>query len=291
MTSMAGILRWGMLSVYQFDPARDPFSPYGFSCQMWKPTLMPKPDRHNEIEINFLRSGSVTYLMGGHRTTIRAGRMALFWAAIPHQIVSWEGREPYFVVTLPLGWFLAAGVSSVLAQAVLKGGLVIDTAPLPTDEAQFQRWEADLRTQEETRERAALLELQARLLRLAHAQPKAAKSRSVSPSLCRADQLACYIARHYQKPLTAETIAKANKLHPNYAMNLFRQAFGTTMTDFIVQHRISHAQRLLVTTEDAVTEIAFASGFQSLSRFNEAFKRACECSPREYRKTHLSLPA
>jgi len=71
-------------------------------------------------------------------------------------------------------------------------------------------------------------------------------------------------------------------------MNLFRQAFGTTMTDFIVQHRISHAQRLLVTTDDPVTEIAFASGFQSLSRFNEAFKRACECSPREYRKSNLT---
>ena len=277
-----------MLSVYQFDPARDPFSPYGFSCQMWQPTLMPKPDRHNEIEINFLRSGSVTYLMGGHRTTIKAGRIGLFWAAIPHQIVAWEGAEPYFVVTLPLGWFLAAGVTSTLAQAVLKGGLVIDTAPMETNEPHFQQWVADLRAKDEVRERAALLELQARLLRLAHTQPRAAKARSVSPSLSRADQLACYIARNYQKPLTAESIAKASSLHPNYAMNLFRQAFGTTITDFIVQHRLSHAQRLLLTTDDAVTEIAFASGFQSLSRFNEAFKRACECSPREYRKNHLA---
>lgn len=115
------------------------------------------------------------------------------------------------------------------------------------------------------RERAALLELQARLLRLAHTQPRAAKARSVSPSLSRADQLACYIARNYQKPLTAESIAKASSLHPNYAMNLFRQAFGTTITDFIVQHRLLHAQRLLLTTDDAVTEIAFASGFQSLA--------------------------
>ena len=273
-----------MLSVYQFDPARDPFSPYGFSCQMWQPTLMPKPDRHNEIEINLLRSGSVTYLMGGSRTTIQSGRIALFWAAIPHQIVAWEGKEPYFVVTLPLGWFLAAGVPVTFAQVLLKGGLMCDTAPLSTDLAQFQRWEADLREKDEVRERAALLELQARLLRLAHAQPKATKARSVPPALSRADQLACYIARNYHKPLTAESIAKASGLHPNYAMNLFRQAFGTTMSDFIVQHRLSHAQRLLLTTGDAVTEIAFASGFQSLSRFNEAFKKSCGCSPREYRK-------
>jgi AraC family transcriptional regulator, melibiose operon regulatory protein len=104
--------------------------------------------------------------------------------------------------------------------------------------------------------------------------------------LSRADQLACHIARHYQEPLTAGQIAAAAGLHPNYAMTLFRKAFGTTMTGFLIRHRISHAQRLLVTTDDPVIEIATAAGFQSLSRFNEAFKHACGCPPRAYRKTH-----
>ncbi|MCB1208188.1 MAG: helix-turn-helix domain-containing protein, partial [Verrucomicrobiales bacterium] len=122
-----------------------------------------------------------------------------------------------------------------------------------------------------TRERAALLEIQARLLRMAQSLPKHVQSRAPDPNLSKADQLACYIAQNYSEPHTADDIAKANGLHPNYAMNLFRKAFGTTMTEFITQHRISHAQRLLVTTDDPVIEIAFASGFQSLSRFNEAF--------------------
>ena len=43
---------------------------------------------------------------------------------------------------------------------------------------------------------------------------------------------------------------------------------------------------MLVTTNDAILNIALASGFQSLSRFNEAFKMACGCSPRDYRKAH-----
>ena len=46
-----------------------------------------------------------------------------------------------------------------------------------------------------------------------------------------------------------------NGLHPNYAMNLFRQTFGTTMTHFITEHRISHAQRLLVTTDEAILTV------------------------------------
>jgi AraC-like DNA-binding protein len=69
-------------------------------------------------------------------------------------------------------------------------------------------------------------------------------------------------------------------------MNIFRKAFGTTMVDFLLQHRLSHAQHLLLTTDASVIEVAGSAGFQSLSRFNEAFKRASGCAPRDYRKAH-----
>lgn len=110
-------------------------------------------------------------------------------------------------------------------------------------------------------------------------------------ALTRVDLIACYIARHYQQPLTSQSIADATDVHANYAMTLSRRTFGTTMTAFIIQHRISHAQRLLVTTDDAILNVAVESGFQSLSRFNEAFKSACGCSSREYRKAHYPTNA
>lgn len=271
-----------------FDSSRPEFSPYGFTSELWTPSRMPRPDKHNEIELNFLSAGSLTYLLGGHRVTVEAGRLAVFWAAIPHQIVGLEGEEPYFVVTLPLGEFLAAGLPTAFVSRILHGELVIDVAADPCDPLRLQQWEMELRHRDPIGERAIRLEVQARLLRLARAVSGSPAARHPDPTLSRADQLACYIARHYHEPLTAEMIAKANNLHPNYAMNLFRQAFGTTITTFIRQHRITHAQRLLVTTRDSILDVAMAAGFQSLSRFNEAFKKACGCSPREYRKAHCA---
>jgi AraC family transcriptional regulator, melibiose operon regulatory protein len=67
-------------------------------------------------------------------------------------------------------------------------------------------------------------------------------------------------------------------------MKHFRQSFGTTMTTFVTHHRISHAQRMLVTTDDPIVNVALDAGFQILSRFNEVFKAACGCAPRDYRK-------
>ena len=246
---------------------------------------MPRPDRHNEIELNLLVSGSITYLLGGRRTTIHAERLGIFWAAIPHQVVDYDGDAPYFVLTFPLSEFLRAGVDRSLMNRILDGELLTDAMLDGAEESSFRRWEQDLAAKVPALSRAAQLEIRARLLRLSQ-RISGGPAAASPPNLTRADQLACYIARNYQQPLTSQTIADAHQLHPNYAMNLFRSTFGTTMTAFIVQHRISHAQRLLVTTEDAILNISMESGFQSLSRFNEAFKAVCGCSPRDYRKAH-----
>ena len=245
---------------------------------------MPRPDRHNEIEINLLTAGSLSYLLGGRRTTIEADRLAVFWAAIPHQIVEFEGDAPYFVVTLPLSDFLRIGLEPNFISRIMHGELVVDSNANETDRLKFQQWERELRDKR-TNERAARLEVEARMLRFASVGAKRATVKH-SPRLSRADQLACFIARNYQQPLTSTSIAEANGVHPNYAMNLFRKAFGTTMNHFITEHRISHAQRLLATGKETILDVAFEAGFQSLSRFNEAFKAACGCSPRDYRKAN-----
>jgi AraC-like DNA-binding protein len=274
----------------QFDSSRPEFSPYGFTCELWTPTRMPRPDRHNEIELNLLASGSLTYLLGGHRATIEAGRLAIFWAAIPHQIVGFEGEQPYFVITLPLGEFLGAGLELSVVNRALHGELLIDSAPDECDRLKFGQWERELRQNDLGYERAARLEVQGRLLRFARRIADEPTGRHPARNLSRADQLACYIARNYRESLTSQSIAAANGLHPNYAMTLFRETFGTTMTHFVTQHRISHAKRLLVTTDDAILNVALDSGFQSLSRFNEVFKAECGCSPRDYRKAHYLDP-
>lgn len=247
---------------------------------------MPRPDRHNEIEMNLLKSGSLTYLFGGRHALVQAHRLAVFWAAVPHQIVNFEGTGSYFVVTLPLSEFLKVGLDHSVLYRVLDGELLIDVNSEESDEIKFSQWERELGEGDPISEHAARLEVHARLLRLARNIADTPSISYSSPKLSRADELACYIARNYHKPLTSSSIAEAIGIHRNYAMKLFREAFGTTMTSFITQHRISHAQRLLVTTDELILDIALAAGFQSLSRFNEAFKSACECSPREYRKAH-----
>uniref|UniRef100_UPI001B809DFC helix-turn-helix domain-containing protein n=1 Tax=Neolewinella xylanilytica TaxID=1514080 RepID=UPI001B809DFC len=64
-------------------------------------------------------------------------------------------------------------------------------------------------------------------------------------------------------------------------------AFRLTLTEYIAEERIAYASRQLIATSDPITDIAYASGFQSISRFNAAFRKINDCTPRAYRKRYV----
>jgi hypothetical protein len=63
-----------------FEESRPDLAPYGFTCEIWEPQPMPRADRHNELELNFVDAGALTYLLGGRRVTLPARRLSAFWA-------------------------------------------------------------------------------------------------------------------------------------------------------------------------------------------------------------------
>lgn len=281
-----------------FDPNRPDFTPYGFSCVHWTPSPMRRPDHHNEIELNLLTKGDVTYLLGGRKVRLEQGTLNVFWAAIPHQIVDFSKGTEYFVATIPLAWFLQCKLSDRFVQPLLRGEVMsesLGTREQP-DHDLFAQWEVDLQRPEEEIRHIVMLELEARLRRMIAALPMHAAAATVKAKarttnlhggeLNKVEQIAAVIAQRYTEQLTVTEIGRSVGLHPNYAMSLFKKAFGTTLLDYLMHHRISHAQRLLATSDDKIVEVAFASGFNSISRFNETFRCACGCTPRQYRLEH-----
>jgi AraC family transcriptional regulator, melibiose operon regulatory protein len=254
---------------------------------------------HTHIEINLIQRGAATYLSGGNRIRVGPGRLVAFWAAIPHQIVEATGDAQYFAMTIPLTWFLRCQLPEGFTRPILEGQVVVDAeACSPLDFATFERWSHDLQTCHPACQRVVLLEVEARLLRLtasvAPPTSTASTERSVSglrsgDNVDRIRRMLCFIAHNYTEQITVELISRSVGFHPNYAMHLFRKIFGTTLVHYVTRQRVSHAQRLLATGEQKIVDVALSSGFNSLSRFNEAFKRACGCSPRAYRERSRQL--
>ena len=254
---------------------------------------MRKPDRHNEIELNLLQSGSISYFLRGKRYVIRPRRLTIFWALAPHQIVGIEGGAPYYVATIPLTRFLQWRLPAAFQNRVLQGDVIEEQSDDlgGFDIAMFERWLWDVKDDEPQLQDIVLLEMEARLRRLAlTSSAKEDEGIGIKPIdenlTSKVEQMAVFVAANYTHPLQITEIAEAVELHPDYATALFKKSFGITLSDYLLDHRISHAQRLLAATQTKITEIAYDCGFNSISRFNAAFKKSCGCTPRQYRRNH-----
>jgi len=85
-----------------------------------------------------------------------------------------------------------------------------------------------------------------------------------------------------QLPLTK--VAKSVNISANYLSERFKQVTGFNFVNYLTCIRVERACRFLRDSDERVSEIAFAVGFQSLSQFNRAFKKLTRKSPTSYRR-------
>lgn len=93
-----------------------------------------------------------------------------------------------------------------------------------------------------------------------------------------------YINAHLGEDLSRNTLAELACLNPNYLARLFRNKTGTSLVDYITKKKIEKVQKLLLTTDLSVTEIALELGYTNMPYFSKVFKKEAGCSPVEYRK-------
>jgi AraC-like DNA-binding protein len=92
-----------------------------------------------------------------------------------------------------------------------------------------------------------------------------------------------FIHAHSNEELSLGKVARAVNTSANYFSEKFKEATGTTFVSYVARTRFEKAAALLREGDLRVSEIAFATGFQSLSQFNRIFKKSSGKSPTEYR--------
>jgi AraC family transcriptional regulator of adaptative response / DNA-3-methyladenine glycosylase II len=88
--------------------------------------------------------------------------------------------------------------------------------------------------------------------------------------------------------LTIETLAGSLGVTDRHLRRLFDEHLGASPIEIMITQRLHFAKQAIRETSAPVSEIAFASGFQSVRRFNEAFKTRFHKSPSDFRKTQGS---
>jgi AraC family transcriptional regulator of adaptative response / DNA-3-methyladenine glycosylase II len=106
-----------------------------------------------------------------------------------------------------------------------------------------------------------------------------------------ADAAARYIEQAVQagEPMTMPALAARLGITDRHLRRIFLAAHGVSPRDYLSTQRLLLAKHLLTDTSQAVTEVALASGFESLRRFNAAFAERYRLNPTQLRRARPAV--
>lgn len=103
------------------------------------------------------------------------------------------------------------------------------------------------------------------------------------------DEVCRYIIDNLEADCSTESLAKQFHFSTNYLRHIFKKQTGTTVLAFKTAQIIKKAKLLLRMSDDKITDIAAACGFDNSSYFTEVFLKEVGVSPKEYRQNSKIL--
>lgn len=116
----------------------------------------------------------------------------------------------------------------------------------------------------------------------------APKKRSTTKDFERLELVRAYLQNHLRSPGHVSDLAKLVGMNQYTLRMQFKATYGQTIFDFLIEERMSAANKLLVDSEMPIGEIAHLVGYANLPAFSNAFFRYYGYRP-SYLRNGLSL--
>lgn len=93
-----------------------------------------------------------------------------------------------------------------------------------------------------------------------------------------------YIRSHFKEKITLKSVADYSNVSPSTLSKKFSEYVKIGFNDYLMDLRLEYAKMLIFNTSEQITDIAFYSGFNSLSYFQRAFIEKYGVTPKSLRK-------
>lgn len=94
-----------------------------------------------------------------------------------------------------------------------------------------------------------------------------------------------YLLEHFTDPgVKVKDVARLLNMSDSAFSHFFKKYTNKSFTQFLIDMRIGYACKLLLDTDELVSQICFRSGFNNVTNFNRLFKKYRFCTPMEYRR-------
>jgi AraC-like DNA-binding protein len=131
-------------------------------------------------------------------------------------------------------------------------------------------------------ELAIQLQVKQLLLLLLRNDPHETPKSSELPPAYNLRQVIDYVEQNLHQNIEMEAISQMANMSYHYFSKYFKKTVGLSFIDYVNIQRIKKAERLLLTENINVTEVAEKVGITNMTHFYNLFKRYNRCSPKEY---------
>ena len=245
---------------------------------------------HPECEISYVKQGYGTRMVGDHVEEFKEGDLLFLGSDLPHTLVSNELMQTEMevvVVQFPRELLEARTLEIVELNSIGKlihearRGLHFDSsvaqslAPkleqLPNLEG-FDRYHMLLRILHEL----SLAEHR-KLASIAYNPNKSSESEARIGAVCQ------HIHEHYTEEVTLEELSAIAHMNKAAFCRFFKKMTGKTAVEYLNDVRVGVACQLLL-MDKPISQVAYESGFNSLTHFHRIFLSRKGTSPGSYKK-------
>lgn len=111
---------------------------------------------------------------------------------------------------------------------------------------------------------------------------------NTNKTLEKINQACHFIQENCEHSLTLDRVSEYIGFSSCYFSRCFKKTTNYSFVEYLTRQRIKHAQVLLIDSNISVTEVAYQSGFRSLSTFNRVFRQYSGCSPVQYKRYYVN---
>ncbi|NOS90598.1 MAG: AraC family transcriptional regulator [Cyclobacteriaceae bacterium] len=260
------------------------FLAYSFAI----PSFVFKWHYHPEYELTLITQGNGKRLVGDSYQNYEVGDLVLLGPDLPHTWVSNPSKKKKNVSAVVIQFsqkfiqsFLHFNefkeVSNLLASA--SRGLAFSSRELANEIIQLPK-------------KSGVEKLTALFLilqKLAQQKPKKLASdyfRAVrgTENEKRINIICQYVQRHTAEKIVLDKVAALVHLSRSAFCKFFKRATGKTLSEYVNDIRIGNACELLIESDRPINEIAYQTGFESLTYFNRIFIKKKRLTPRKFRE-------
>jgi len=237
---------------------------------------------HDEVELLACKDGVISAVIDNVKYTVRDGEVLFLNARVPHETFCEKDGSQSMFIQFRIESFLqnpSENLSKYLAYLrrnttrsvhLIKDPIIINSMCSILDEQQKKQSGY-----------ANLIYANVHTIcgMLTRENVFSDSTKTDIPSLQKLLPALAYIDENYFTELSLENVSAASGLNKYYFCRLFKKACGIGFSEYLNLVRVSKAEKMLRKTDKTVLEIAFDTGFSSVSYFNSIFRKYKGCTP------------